>query len=219
MKIYTFYTNSHKKLLVDFFIPSLFKYENCDLIIEHHTQECSSGSYMSANWNLTMKKKIKMILRGIDENPEKTFIHSDCDIKFFDKFIDTELDQLYQYDLLCQKDGKKDLCAGFMFIKSNGKTYRLFLDILKNLDSFKNDQDALNYYVKNCNNIYNISYNFLDNKYYNLYFSSLKEKSLKWNPYTDPLPHIPNNIKVFHANWIIGVDKKIKTMQLLDSKK
>jgi hypothetical protein len=217
MKIYTLYTNSHKTLLTNFFLPSLFKYENCDVIVEYHPQECSGGEYMSTNWNLTMEKKIKLILRGIEENQNKIFIHSDCDISFFDSFIDNELDKLEEYDLLCQKDHIDDLCAGFMFIKSNHKTYKLFLDILHNLHSFKNDQYALNYYIKNHNTTYNICYNFLDYSYYNLYFSSLKNQSLKWNPYTEPLPLIPKNIKMFHANWIVGVDKKIKTMELISN--
>jgi hypothetical protein len=215
MKIYTFYTNSHKKLLTDFFIPSLFKYENCDLIIENHPQECVSGQYRSLNWKLSMERKLHLIIRAIENNAEKVFIYSDCDVQFFNKFIDENISAMFDCDILTQRDGQKDLCAGFMFIKSNNKTHNLFSTILKNYINFKDDQEALNYIIKQQN--IDIKYNFLDSNYYNLYYA-LKADALKWNPYKNSLPkNMPKKINIFHANWIIGINNKIKAMELINN--
>ena len=91
MKVYIFYTDSHKILLDDFFLPSIKDEYNAELDITKFEQKCPSGRLNSNGWIETMYFKIDTILKGINENINKQnniFIHSDIDIQFFGNFIE-----------------------------------------------------------------------------------------------------------------------------------
>ena len=84
MKIYTFFTDSHKSLL-DIFLKNFPYNENTELNIKWFPQECKDGSYMSDGWVSTMRRKVEYILQSLNETPEgEWFVHSDCDIVLFD---------------------------------------------------------------------------------------------------------------------------------------
>lgn len=212
MRIYTFYTESHKSLLENFFIPSLFKYESPSLVVENLTQKCQSATYMNDGWLETMIEKIQIIIKAIEDNYEQVFIYSDCDVIFCNPFIQDCLIRLNNKDIIFQKDGESNACCGFMVISANKNSYNFFNLVLQNIHKYKDDQAPINEYLKNQETP--ITYNLLDKLYYNLYFD-LKGKALNWNPFKDQLPNIPSNIKIFHANWIIGLEKKYKTLQLI----
>lgn len=212
MKIYTFYTESHKPFLENFFIPSLFKYESPSLVVENLTQKCKSATYMNDGWLETMIHKIQIITKAIEDNYGQVFIYSDCDILFCDVFIEDCLTKLNNQDIVFQKDGEFDACCGFMVIRANKNSYNFFNLVSQNIHKYKDDQTPINEYLKNQS--ISINYNLLDSSYYNLYFD-LKGKALKWNPFKHQLPNIPSHIKIFHANWIIGFKKKYTTLQLI----
>lgn len=216
MKIYTFYTESHKSLLENFFIPSLFKYESPSLVVENLTQKCQTATYMKQGWLETMMDKVNLIIKAIKDNYGNVFIYSDCDIIFCNQFVKDCLDKLNNKDIVFQTDNVSDACCGFMVISANKNSYNFFNLILQNIHKYKDDQAPINEYLKNQETP--ITYNLLDNLYYNLYFD-LKGKALNWDPFKDQLPNIPSNIKIFHANWIIGIEKKYKTLELIQNLK
>lgn len=214
MKVYTFYTESHKQILEKFFLPSLLKHENPSLVIEKFSQKCKNANYMNFGWLETMVDKIKMIIRAIRDNYGEVFIYSDCDIIFCNSFLIDCLLKIEDKDILFQKDAQSDACCGFMVIKANNNTYNFFSLILKNIFNYKDDQAPINKYLKDQS--IPIKYNLLDKSYYNLYFD-LGSKALSWDPFKDKIPILPDGIKLFHANWIIGIEKKNKTLELVQN--
>ena len=76
MKIFTFYSDSHKHLL-DLFLKSFFKNCNLDLIVKKIDQKCS-GDYHSNGWKEAMISKIQYIIDSLNQcNEGEIMVHSD----------------------------------------------------------------------------------------------------------------------------------------------
>jgi hypothetical protein len=202
MKLYTFYTDSHSVLLNNYFLPSIPKNDDLEVIIEKMPQECKTGNFMDGGWNVTMKRKIDYILRSIDECYGDVFIHADCDIEFYKPITKDLLEQLGEYDLAGMNDGPDCICCGFFVCRANDRTKNLFQKIRTTIDNYSNDQFALNHLKHGT-----ISFKFLSRLYYNVSFSIGKV----WEP-TIKIPNIDKNIFMTHANFTIGVDNKCKLL-------
>jgi hypothetical protein len=205
LKVYTFYTDSHKKLLEEYFIPT-FNETNSDLSLEvkKFEQKCSSGNYMSSGWYQIMMNKVDYILSSIDESWGKVFIHADCDIVFFGSIKEDILQQMEEKDIAAQNDGN-EICCGFFACKANEKTKSLFEQVKKEMNEKFNDQQATNKLVKKY-----VSYKYLNERYYSIYRNTNKkvwEKGVNINE-----KEIPKEMLVYHANWTVGVENKIELM-------
>ena len=200
MKVYTFFTDSHKNIFNIF--EKYFPYEdNIELNIKWFPQECLSGKYMGDGWNSTMKRKVEYVIQALEETKDgEWFVHSDCDILFFkdwDKILKEKKDN---FDIILQNDAVC-LCAGFFFCKSNSNTKKLWNLIYSNLEKFDNDQTALNYFLRN---LTDLKIAVLPDTYFT--YGLLNAQP--WSGENFIIPNI-EKIKIFHANWTNGVDNKL----------
>lgn len=203
LKLYTFYTDSHKKLLEEYFLPT-FNETNKDLIlkIKKFEQECSSGNYMSSGWYQIMMKKVDYILESIEESWGEIFIHADCDIIFFGSIKDDIIKQIEEKDMAAQDDGG-EICCGFFACRANEKTKSLFEKVKEEMNEKFNDQQATNKLAKKY-----VSCKFLDENYYSIYRNTNKKV---WNKNISiKEKEIPKQMLVYHANWTVGVENKIE---------
>jgi len=208
MKLYTFYTDSHEKLLKEYFLPSIPKEDNFEIIVEKFQQECSSGNFMENGWIDTMHKKVLLILKGIEENWGQVFVHSDCDLYFFKPFKEQILNEIHDYDLVGQHDGGNSICCGFFACKGNDKTKKLFEAVLNDISKNNNDQHSFNKLKNNY-----IKSKVLNNKFFNV--NSLLNGQV-WSPGIDL--NIDKNIFLVHANWTLGVENKCKLIDYVKGK-
>lgn len=212
MKLYTFYTESHSIFLNDWFMPSFTSTNNdVELVVTKFEQKCKSGNYMSDGWFETMYDKIDLVIRGIEENWNDYFIHSDCDIQFFGEIKNDLLNQVNGMDLAGINEDpfnpNSETCCGFFICKGNDRTLSLFKEV-KNVmrDKKTHDQHAFNY-IKNSF----ITNKQLNYKYYNVAHSN---GGKLWTPGIH-LNNFKKDILVHHANWIIGVDHKTQNLKLV----
>jgi Nucleotide-diphospho-sugar transferase. len=152
----------------DWFLPSL-KATNPDikLILEEFPQECLSGDFMSDGWRDTMFKKIDLVIRGIKENKNKVFIHSDVNIQYLLPIKNEILSLMSDKDILIQRDTPHGgLCAGFFACKGNKKTLKLFEAIKAYMHKLPavHDQLAMNYLLRT-NNEHKITWDYLPSTY------------------------------------------------------
>ena len=86
---------------------------------------------------------------------------------------------------------------------------KLFTEIYNNFRQMVNDQVALNHFKDM------VSYKFLDKeKYYTIgNFFNNTDGTHKWDGVTDIIP--PKEIKIHHANYVVGVEDKIKLIKLI----
>ena len=215
MKTYTFYSDSHKQILDDYYIKS-FPYEkDLELVIRNIPQDCPSASFMHAGWMSAMRKKMEYVVDSILETKgrDEFFVHSDCDIIFFDKFKDNIIEEIGNNDIACIDDVNM-LCAGFFIARANDKILKLFENVLKNMDHFSQsgsgDQIAMNYYIEDMG----IKAKPLGKRYHNVFHSIEKEwtRDIAWNF------DVPKDIIMHHANFTRGIETKMSLMDIMVSK-
>jgi hypothetical protein len=213
MKLYTFYTDSHKDLLYKYFLPSLYEQENAEVIIRKFPQECPSAEYGKDGWFKTMLKKVEYHIQSCQENYGKTFIYSDCDVQFLKPFVATLIDELGDYDIACQNDvypymNRNTYCAGFFICKASDTSLAFFEKILYDMlargeSRHYNDQVALN------ENLSMLKHKILSNRFYTIAQTTHSLWTENYNI------KIPSDIIVHHANWTHGVSNKIKLLNFI----
>ena len=209
VKIYTHFSDSHKQLYNDYFKVSLRKlYTSDELCIKylHHEQTTTSGYFMEQGWLEAMNFKLDVILSAFDNTSEDWFIFSDCDVQFFTPFLNDLSTYLENgVELACQDDCNT-LCAGFFVCRKTNNTYNLFKNVKANFKHMGNDQAALNNFK------YDVKYRLLDkNLYYTIgNFFNNSDGTNNWDGASDVF--VPDNIYIHHANYVKGVEQKIKLM-------
>jgi len=153
--------------------------------------------FRSGQWHNIVKKKFEIIHKELVENEFVCF--TDGDIVFLDKnFMKYCLNNIKDNDMLIQNDtlsddNDKNLCSGFMFIKSNKKTRKIF-----NPTNVKKD----------------IKKGWGDQIYINKIKTELKYKTLPLNLFPNGKYYYEskNSLKpmMIHFNWVIGHEKKTK---------
>lgn len=196
MKIYTFYSESHKDLY-SIFKESLEK-TNPDL--ELHTdlyKQTGSGIFMENGWEDMMSNKLDQIISACTKN--EIFIHSDCDVYFFKDIKDKILEELGDFDIAFQNDGPVGFCMGFFICNPNEKIIDLFKKVKDILSDFNgHDQNALNSII----NQIGVKYKSLSP----LFFNYGQKYGKVWageDFEVDP------EIFILHSNWTIGIKNKI----------
>lgn len=208
MRLYTFYTPSHKILLENYFLPSIK--DNYEVIVAKiEDQVCPSARFYSKNWSLAVANKADLIIKAIEENWGNYFIYSDVDIQFFKPTEEYILSHIKDLDLLAQAAthlvSEKRVCTGFMVIKANNKSLEIWRDIKNSLTKTNKygDQHYFNQFLKK----YKINYELLPIEFY------LPANIWKVGDYLK----IPSNIILHHANWTVGIDNKIKQLDYVQS--
>ena len=140
MKLYSFYTPTHKILKDEHFLPTL--QDDYEVIIEFYDEKagCPSGEYGTLGFNQTVLKKADLMIRAIRENWGKVFVYADVDIQFFSSVEQLILKAVENHDMAFQieklKSGsslkdcingdlsqaKNDPNTGFIVCKGNERT-------------------------------------------------------------------------------------------------
>ncbi|QQR54142.1 hypothetical protein IPH25_04835 [bacterium] len=202
--LYAIYTPSHEIMLRNYFLPSLK--DNFDLHLYQNEQTCRSTAFKDVGWKDTTKQKVKMIIDAIKQQWNGIFIYSDVDIQFFTPVSAEIKELLTAYDLVIQKDDPTgSICSGFFACRCNEKTLQLWQDVLNTMENKQeySDQAALNHCLISCKNPYELAWTYLPDTY----FGGGTFSGKRWNPYNSMV--IPNNPKMHHANWTVGVNNKI----------
>jgi hypothetical protein len=200
MKLYTLVTRSHRKLYRDFFLPSLPEEDGFELVTTEYRQ-IGPGSIGDYGWAETMAEKIRLIQQAIRDNRDHPFVWSDCDVQFFKPVKALLLDAVAEVDLAAQRDGEDALCAGFFICHANDTTKVLFDLIAETLPQFGHmyDQEALNRYRNR------FEWCFLPDTFYTVYQSV-------GGPWEGGPFSVPEDIVMHHANWTVGVKRKVKLL-------
>jgi len=220
LKIYTLYSNSHKILFDNFFLPSLqSSNSDLELICKISEQFCSTGNYMESGWKETMIEKDEFIIQSLENaKPNEIIIHSDIDIQFFKNINENFNFSIFDnYDILCQADGPNTGCFGFMMMKNTENLKNMFKNILhiikmQNDDTIQqlNDQSVLNQIYKK----FNVNLGLLDYRFFSNWMTYNLNNSKFLFPDFNSVDssNIPSNLILHHANYVIGVQTKIDLM-------
>lgn len=203
MKIFTFYSESHKDLL-DLFLKSFLKNCNLDLVIRKIDQKCS-GDYHSEGWKDSMVSKIQYIIDSLDQCDDgEIMIHSDCDILICNNIENYIKESLLNKDIMFQWDSS-GVCMGFFSCIKNNLTIEFFNQLLSNLENHRDDQYCANYLLST-SQFKNLKWGLFDYRCFtigmlNIMYSENCEISL------------PKELNIFHANFSPNLNLKKQLMQ------
>ena len=215
MKVYTLLTQTHKFIFETYFLPSykaINKNKQFELYVGQSKQIGETGEYGEAGFKETMINKVKMLIDVIEKNKNSFILYCDADIQFFKgfetdilKYNNTSVDLYIQNDSGPRFADSPILCAGFMIINCTTKTLAFFKKILSIIHHFEHDQYALNCIRNEINWVllpsekyYTISYNTNNNVWQGEHYEN-----------------IPSGILMHHANWVKGIQNKIKLLEYI----
>jgi len=205
MKLLTFVTPSHSELYEDWFLASLdsIGFNRSDLVTCFGEQN-GSGTFKQPGFCETVTRKAWAIHTQLGKMVDgDILVFSDCDVQFFGPFMAEIEENLESVDVTGQADKRgHQVCAGFVAMSVNESTTALWelaaLDTHKYPDK-EQDQTALNSHLKN------MSHNVLSDRYWTVG----KIKLAYWDGYDFD---IPDDIIMHHANFAVGMDRKLELM-------
>tara|TARA_R100000664_G_C2760120_1_gene150840 strand:+ start:8889 stop:10193 length:1305 start_codon:yes stop_codon:yes gene_type:complete len=215
--MYTFYTGTHKRFYDEYFFPSV---TDCgwscdDIVVTVTPQRDPEGSWgdarkpPSTGFNQTMKDKWEWTIKTMENDDSDYIIWSDPDVQYFSPFIKDLYCCLGDNDFAGQLDCEPDtICLGFFIFKNNDKNMRLFKHMLSDVDKYMHDQEAFN----QLKDEYITSVSLCPKRYYTIGYSNNRKA---WSG-EDISPE--KKAILHHGNWTVGVENKIKCMNLVRDK-
>lgn len=204
MKLYTIYSQSHEKLYNEYFLNTIS--DEFDIITYTTSQYCESGSFYSQGWDRICYDKVTVFKHACKDNLGGFFVFSDVDVQFFGPIKEDLITELGDYDIACQNDCGDTYCSGFFICRCNDSTLSMFEEIIKSYH--REDQHMLNLAIRTMG----IKAKFLDPK---KYFTVGHETMCPW---IGQEFSIPDQILVHHANWTVGIDRKVELLETVRSK-
>ena len=214
MKMYAFYTESHKILKDEWFLPSL--QDDQFLILEKFDQKCPSGVFETEGWMEMMRHKVDFVIKAICENEGRIFIYSDVDVQFFGQISAIIEREMNGKNMLFQQDDPDGLaCAGFFACRGSATTLEFWKNVRAYFEAYNvNDQIALNAMLSRVGSQKHIRWGMLPNTFYSPGVNRYG-KEWQWKPGIQL--QIPEKIVMHHANWTKGISKKIAQLEYVRS--
>ena len=233
MRLLTIFSESHQPLFDEHFIKSFPFSEGVDLVARKMPQVCRTGNLFAHGWRDSMIKKEEFIVETLPKFDGEICVFADVDIRFYKSLReDLELN-LENQDICFQKDhndnGENSRCGGFFALRSTEKIRSAFSQILDRLKSYKDENVGFNSSEQHTiNTIFrsrsDIKCKMLPSRYYThgLYNHGMKHPdspyALWWEKKTPEEKRgifIPENLKIHHANWCVGVKAKMELLNFV----
>ena len=233
MRLLTTFSESHQPLFDEHFIKSFPFNEGIDLIVRKMPQVCRTGNLFAHGWRDSMIKKEEFIVETLPKFDGEVCIFADVDIRFYKPLAEDIEERLENHDICFQKDhndnGENSRCGGFFVLRSSEKIRSAFSQILHLLKSYKGEDVGFNSSEQHTiNTIFrnrpDISCGMLPARYYThgLYTDGMKHPdssyALWWEKKTPEEKRgvfIPDNLKIHHANWCVGVETKLELLNFI----
>lgn len=203
MIVTTFFSESHRGFLDDYFLPS-FPYEpGLDLRVRKIGQH-GDGSFGNAQWKKAMRKKVEYALEMAQG--DEPFVHADADIQFFGPIKEEIEIALKGCDIVFQDDCPA-FCMGFWAAKPGQRVTDLMSEVLCQMDKHAHDQAAANAILKKYPDLCRAG------KLSNRFWTYGRVRRRKWEGDIDF--EVPKNILMHHGNWTCGEQNKRTLMNLV----
>lgn len=227
IKAYTLFTDSHKKFLTDYFMPTFPFRKEIELTVLHRPQHCATASFESPGWKETMRDKSTCFYEKIKEcKDDEIFMFIDPDIQFFKDFYEDIITRMSNLDILWQNDVIGGVNTGFFAVRNNKQTRAFFKTVLDNLDSqqFSQEQVLANYLLQNIAQFPSIAvrWAFMPAAYWTYGHVAASPNKFgacrgSWTPQSEDFT-VPKDIIIHHANWTAGIDNKLKLLDIVKKK-
>jgi len=204
MKLISTYTDSHRRLKDEWFLPSLQDHYDLSLF---HCGVQGSGNYMEAGWSEAVAFKSQVLIDAIKANWGGVFVYADVDLEFFQpaEHILRESIEDGNKDIVCHLDDPSgNLSTGFFALRANERTLKLWEEVRKAITTERRDQHAFNRLVRRMDGL---RAGYLPSRFFGAgtFHPIQRQAGARFL-----IPHSPI---MFHANWTVGLDNKADLLQ------
>lgn len=202
MKLYTFYTPSHKVFYKNYFLPTAKK--EFEVISHCHLKQyCNSASFSEDGWRETQYNKVLFWIDAVKENMGDVILCSDVDVQFLAPCKKDLTNTMKGHDLVFQQNHPNGgICSGFFMCRCSYKTENFLNIIAIRLKKVMHESGGGEQFVMSDlfkEGWHGLKVGRLDlNKYWSPRFKYEDVSELD----------VPENILVHHANWTVGIDNK-----------
>jgi MoaA/NifB/PqqE/SkfB family radical SAM enzyme len=201
MKLIAIFSSSHERLKDDWFLRTLR--DDYDVCL-HRCDVPGPGTYMQNGWKQAVLFKSTCIIGAIQDNWHEMFVYSDVDVVFFAPTKAAILKSLADNDIACQRDDPSgNFCTGFFGMRANEATLRLWQDVRRCIEQESRDQIAFNRLLRARTDLRAVH---LPRSFFGTGTFAGRDVDSAERFY------IPRDPAMFHANWTIGVDNKIRLL-------
>ena len=208
IKLYCLYTPQFQVMYERYFFPSIK--DDIEIIAREYRQECSSGTFRSDGWDITMLHKLELLKEAVEDHwNDQVFIYSDVDVIFLKPALEALLTFLGDHDFVVQQGWPQNaLCAGFFVMRGNEKTLKLITTAHRLLEEkiSVDDQVALRKALKEFKKG-EISWRFLPSEQFPNGYRVLKTGAAELYSANSEIV-LDDSIILFHANCCIGLENK-----------
>jgi hypothetical protein len=200
MKICTFYSDSHSKL-IEMSIKTFLKHCSSDILIKKIKQTCS-GDYHSEGWNSAMIQKLDYIIECLKNSiDQEIVVHSDCDILYFKNCENIIKEELNDNDIIFQWDSS-GVCMGFFAAKNSKRVIDFFEKIRTDLHLHQDDQFCANAVISSTE-FSDLKIAIFSNKFFTIGMNNKQNDQI----------YLPKDISIFHANFVPNLKTKTLLME------
>lgn len=207
MKIQTFYTPSHSRLVAEHFRPSAERFFGQGNVTCQLVDDVPEGSYGTPEFAAFCQKRLSRYI-SICEEKADSLVLSDADVRFYGD-VPSDLETCaakYGHDAYFQWDGKGGHCMGFVFVRCREAFVRLCRQMQEELlgNDHLDDQQALRRLV--VGQKVQASLGILPTVKY--WTSGLSGHI--WLPGDNLSP--PKTMLMHHGNWTFGTANKLELL-------
>jgi len=205
MRLFCYYTPTHRNMFEQFLKRT------CDLFQEHEIiskmdddQLSTDGSFYSNGFHETVVKKLDFIIDSNAWDDSEYCIFSDADVLFTSLTQHFLLEQAEGHDIVFQSD-QTTYNSGFYVFRNNLRVKSMFEEARRVRDQYFGDQLCIDAALRTIP----LKCKAFDKTIFNISFYS---GGAVWD--NSSTIHFPKHMKVYHANFIVGVENKEKALKI-----
>jgi len=204
MKLHTVYSDSHIGLYRDHLLPSCGWAEA--VVAVYVPQDCPTGVYRTAGWDLAMRRKCRVIVDAIEAG--RVFAFADPDVTFFGDpsgRFDAALDGV---EIAFQRDDAGgSACAGLFVCRPTQAMHDFWREIEASLTRDCDDQGCANARLAT------VTHRLMGPEFTNL--GVLDGRTWDGRDDTPEVVELPDPMLSFHANFARGPADKDKLLRTI----
>lgn len=206
LRLATYYTHTHRDMCERFVLSRAAGFS--EVVAREYQQTCPTASFKEAGWNACMMDKLDLLMRLPQDGTPTLYVDADvCLLPGLAEWCGQQIRGM-EFHEIAYSDDVVQWCAGVMLFRSTAYTHawwRLVADMAQLLD--QPDQDVIHVLRANAKRLPVPMTVLPGDRVAN--WATLGHRT----PWQGESFKVPETAVVWHANWTIGVEAKLRMLE------